>query len=97
MSKAAAWGAPSLFWTQQAVAGVGMSGVMVAMMINSRSVGFRPASARALLAASVAISEVVCPGAATWRSLIPVRVTIHSSEVSTIFSISWLVRILSGR
>ena len=30
------------------------------------------------------------------RSLMPVRVVIHSSEVSTIFSRSALVRILAG-
>ena len=47
-------------------------------------------------AAFVARSEVNSSGAAMRRSLMPVRVVIHSSEVSTIFSRSALVRIFSG-
>ncbi len=46
--------------------------------------------------ATAAIDAVVSLAAATRRSRIPVRVRIHSSEVSTIRSRSWLVRICDG-
>ncbi len=45
----------------------------------------------ARIAATAAMEAVVSCAAATRRSRIPVRDTIHSSEVSTIFSRSWLV------
>src|SRR3954468_16731715 len=51
----------------------------------------------ARIAARVAISEVNSFSAAMRRSLIPVRERIHSSEVSTIFSNSALVRTRSGK
>ncbi len=47
-------------------------------------------------AALAAMSEVNSSSAAIRRSLMPVRVVIHSSEVSTIFSKSALVRIFFG-
>ena len=49
-----------------------------------------------LSAAFAAISLVVSSLAATRRSLIPVRVVIHSSLVSTMRERSSLVRIFSG-
>ena len=47
-------------------------------------------------AASAAMSEVNSSGAAMRRSLMPVRVMIHSLDVSTIFSKSALVRTRLG-
>src|SRR5688500_17526433 len=47
-------------------------------------------------AAFAAMSDVNSFSAATRRSLMPVRVVIHSSEVSTSFSRSALVRTFSG-
>src|SRR5690606_34926665 len=54
------------------------------------------ASASARRAASEARSLVAWSAAAMRRSLMPVRVVIHSSEVSTIFERSSLVRTFSG-
>jgi len=68
----------------------------VATMIRSMSLASRWALASARLAAIRTISEVACSGATMCRSFIPVRETIHSSVVSTIFSRSAFVRILSG-
>jgi hypothetical protein len=68
-----------------------MSGVTVATMIRSISSGETPRRSRAMRAARAARSLVAVPGSTTWRSRIPVRVRIHSSEVSTIFSRSALV------
>ena len=73
-----------------------MSGVMVATMIRSICSGVMPARSMASRAALVAMSEVNSSSAAMRRSLMPVRVVIHSSVVSTIFSRSALVRIRSG-
>ena len=73
-----------------------MSGVIVAQTIMPTSSAFTPASASARLAASAARSEVAWSSRAMCRSLMPVRVTIHSSVVSTIFSSSALVRTRSG-
>src|SRR5262245_48991396 len=50
----------------------------------------------ARLHASSARSDEACSGAAMRRSTIPVRSRIHSSEVSTIRSRSWLVSRPSG-
>ena len=74
-----------------AVAGKGMSGVMVARMMRSISSGFTPAFCMARVAAWAARSEVYSSLAATRRARIPVRLAIHSSVVSTIFSRSALV------
>ena len=73
-----------------------MSGVMVATMIRSICSAVTPALAMARSAALVARSEVNSSFAAMRRSLMPVRVVIHSSVVSTIFSSSALVRMRSG-
>src|SRR6185312_15213508 len=95
-SNAAARLAPSLCCTRQAVEGNGMSGVMVATMIKSICSAVTPAMAMARRAASAPRSDVYSLSAAMWRSLMPVRVVIHSSVVSTIFSRSALVRIFVG-
>ena len=87
---------PSPCWTKQAVAGKGMSPVTVAQMIRSRSPASTFASARAAFAAASAIIEVVSPSPMTRRSLMPVRWTIHSSEVSMTFSKSALVITFDG-
>src|SRR2546422_3747558 len=96
-SKAAAPVAPSLSWTRQAVAGIGMSGVTVAQMIRSTWEAGRPAELRACSAARVANWDMYSSSAAMRRSRMPVRVAIQSSEVSTIFSRSAFVRTRSGR
>ena len=62
----------------------------------SSSAGCTPDADSALRAALVAIEKVVVPGSAMCRRRIPVRSTIHWSEVSTSRSMSALVRILSG-
>ena len=64
--------------------------------MRSISSGSIPAVRIARIAATAAIDAVVSWAAATRRSRIPVRVTIHSSDVSTIRSRSWLVRTCSG-
>ncbi len=56
------------------------------------SFGWSPATAMARRPATAAMLAVVSPGPAMRRSQIPVRLTIHSSAVSTIFSRSALVR-----
>jgi len=96
-SNAAAFFAPSISCSRQPVEGSGISGVTVATMIMSRSIGSTPASASAIFDASKAISLENSSSAVICLSLIPERVRIHSSLVSTIFSKSALVRILSGR
>ena len=55
-----------------------------------------PARASAWRLALIERVEAVSCGAAIRRSLMPDRETIHSSEVSTIFSRSALVRTFSG-
>jgi mRNA-degrading endonuclease toxin of MazEF toxin-antitoxin module len=65
-------------------------------MIRSMSAGARPAVWIARRPATAAIDAVVSSAAATRRSRMPVRVTIHSSEVSTIRSRSALVRTWAG-
>ena len=73
-----------------------MSGVAVATSSKSISVGEIFACSSAFSAAFAAISLVCSSLAAMRRSLIPVRVVIHSSEVLTMRDKSSLVRILSG-
>ena len=73
-----------------------MSGVMVATMIMSICSALTPASSIARKAAFVPRSAVNSSSAARRRSRIPVRDTIHSLEVSTIFSRSALVSTFSG-
>ena len=79
-----------------AAPGIGWSGVQVARMIVSRSIGTRPAASRAGVAARTQKSERTSPSLAIRRSRIPVRDVIHSSVVSTIFSRSAFERIRSG-
>ena len=70
------------------------SPVQVATRIRSTSSAVLPAAARARRPATAPNSE-----ASTWlirRSLIPVRVVIHSSDVSTSCSRSWLESTLGG-
>ena len=59
-----------------------MSGVEVATMMRSIAFGSQSAAASARRAASTPKSLQVTPGSAKWRKRIPVRSTIHSSEVS---------------
>ena len=88
--------APMRCCTRQAVDGKMMSGVVVPSTIRSSSDALTPAASSALCAAVTARSPVVSPSAAIWRSRMPVRVRIHSSLVSTIFSRSALVTTRSG-
>jgi hypothetical protein len=78
------------------VAGKNMSGVTVATIIRSICSAETPAWLMAASAAFVAMSLVASSGAAILRSPIPVRLLIHSSDVSTIFSRSRFVRMRSG-
>ena len=73
-----------------------MSGVTLATMIMSISDGSVFVCASSAFAASVARCELAMPFSTTWRSRIPVRVRIHSSLVSTIFSKSALVMTFGG-
>ena len=66
-------------------------------MIRSMSSGFSPASSIAARAAAVPMVEVSSPLPAIRRSLMPVRVAIQSSVVSTTLARSSLVNTRSGR
>ena len=72
-SCAPALAAPSISCTILAVLGKIYSGVDVATMIRSTSLGTPSAARRAFCAARVASRVVVSPGSAMRRSLIPVR------------------------
>ena len=72
------------------------SGVKVATTMWVSSPGSMPASSRATREALSAMSDAASSSATMWRCLLPVRVVIHSSVVSTIFSRSALVRTRSG-
>src|SRR4029079_18051759 len=85
-----------LSWTTQAVAGNSVSGVTVPMMIRSSSSAPMPRFSSAIRAARAASSLVGVPGSAMCRCSMPVRVRIHSSEVSTIRSRSAFVMTRSG-
>ena len=96
-SKPNAFLAPTLSPIKLAVEGKGISGVTVAQIMQSISKGskffFRIISS----IASEAISELALPGSRKiLRSEIPVLDLIHSSLVSTIFSRSKLVSLVSG-
>jgi hypothetical protein len=56
-----------------------------------------PALASAAVAALTPISELCSPSAERRRSRMPVRLTIHSSVVSTFFIMSALVTTCAGR
>src|SRR3546814_6634343 len=66
-------------------------------MISPISDASTPAASSALLAATAARVEVVSPSPAMRRLRMPVRSTIHSSDVSTINASSELVISRSGR
>ena len=65
-------------------------------MTRSSSSGAMPATASASRAACTLRVVVVSSSAAMRRSRMPVRLTIHSSDVSTSFSRSWFDMILDG-
>ncbi len=73
-----------------------MSGVAVATRMRSISFGEIFACSMAFSAAFAAMSLVFSSFAAMRRSLMPVRVVIHSSVVSTMRERSSLVRTFSG-
>ncbi len=73
-----------------------MSGVTVATISRSIDAGSAPASSSARRAAGRQMSVSASSSAAIRRSRIPVRVMIHSSEVSTSSARSAFVRIRSG-
>src|SRR5262249_2484763 len=73
-----------------------ISGVIVATTIKSICSAVTPAASIARKAARAPKSEVNSSLDAMWRSLIPVRVVIHSSDVFTIFSRSALVKTREG-
>src|SRR5512136_1966881 len=97
MSKQVAFFTPSAGWMIVAVDGIGCSTVAVARIISSISSGVTPASAMARFPASIARVDTLSSGPTTWRSRIPVRDMIHSSDVSTMRSKSLLVRTFSGK
>src|SRR3972149_7732276 len=80
-----------------AVDGIGCSTVAVARITSSISSGDTPASAMARRPASIARVATLSSGPTTWRSRLPVRDMIHSSDVSTMRSKSLLVKTFSGR
>src|SRR5260370_9274490 len=95
-SKPHAFFAPIRHCTRQAVAGKNMSGVTLATIIISISAASVFDCASNAFAASVAKFDEAMPCCTMWRSRMPVRVRIHSSLVSTIFSKSALVITLGG-
>ena len=95
MSKATAPVAPNWAWILQAVPNKS-SGVEVARTIKSISAGVIPAIAIAFFAACKAIALKDSDGAASRRFPIPVRLLIHSSEVSTSWLKTWFSKTVSG-
>ena len=90
--------APALWAMRLAVEGKSMSGVTVAQMTMSMSSGANPDLAHKDFTASAPMSDVALLGSLRMRrSWMPVRVRIHSSVVSTIFSRSKLVSLSSGK
>src|ERR1044071_4284017 len=96
MSYAAARVAPSFCCSVHAHEGRMRSGVVVARMMWSTSRASTPAISSARWQAINARSLEACPVAAIRRSRMPVRSTIHSSEVSTSFARSAFVSSRSG-
>src|SRR5262249_44585355 len=88
--------APSFCCTVQAHDGRMRSGVVVARMIWSMSVGARFAISSARRLAISDMSLDAWSGAAIRRSRMPVRSTIHASDVSTIVARSAFVSTRSG-
>src|SRR5262245_32712865 len=96
MSYAAAFVAPSFCCSVHAHEGRIRSGVVVASTIWSISFASTFAISSARWHAISARSLEACSGAAMRRSRMPVRSTIHSSDVSTSRSRSWFVSTRSG-
>mmetsp|Transcript_13503 Transcript_13503/g.36060 ORF Transcript_13503/g.36060 Transcript_13503/m.36060 type:complete len:359 (-) Transcript_13503:100-1176(-) len=72
------------------------SGLEVARMTRSTSSAATPALSRASLALAMERSEMAAPWAKRWRLRMPVRLLIHSSDVSTKLSRSLLLTTASG-
>ena len=96
-SKAAPPVMPRPAWILTAVAGNVRSGVAVAQMMRSMSLGSMPERTRAWREAAMPRSEVSSPSSAMWRCSMPVRSLIHSSVVSTMRARSSLVMTRLGR
>jgi len=84
-SNAPALEAPRRAWISAEHDGRRWSGVSVPTMMRSSSLGSTLALSSACRAAWRHRSLVACSGVAKRRSRIPVRWTIHSSDVSTSF------------
>ena len=92
-----AFTAPILSCTRAAVDTTGKSGVLVATSIKSISSGDLPDLFNKSIATCLHISDVASPSPTKCLFSIPVRDNIQSFEVSTIFSKSVFVSVLSGR
>ena len=89
--------APALWQASWAVEGKNMSGVTVATMTRSISSAAMPRCSQRPSMTMATMSDVAFSGSLRMRrSLMPVRVRIHSSLVSTIFSRSALLRTSGG-
>ena len=97
MSKANPPRIPMALCTFTAAEGNVWSGVAVATIRASMSAPVRPPSASAPRAAAIARSEVSSPSAAKCRRSMPVRVRIHSSEVSRVRANSAFSTTRAGR
>jgi len=97
MSKAAAFRAPSSLATCAASEGVCSRWVTVEMMTRPICSASMPEAASALPAAPMDIMPTVSSAVAQRRSLIPVRVVIHSSVESMTWQICSLVTTRDGR
>lgn len=87
---------PSRAATLADMLGERCSAVEVATRTRSMSEACIPAAASALAAACAAISSTGSSGPPTCRVLMPTRLVIHSSLVSTMPARSWLVSTLAG-
>ncbi len=96
MSMTAGEPMPSRAATRAAMLGDRSMAVEVATRTRSMSEAPRPAVASALAPACAAISSTGSSGPPTWRVLMPTRLVIHSSLVSTIAARSSLVSTLAG-
>src|SRR5581483_5817345 len=95
-SYAAASGMPRRSASSAAVDGNAMSGVTVATTSRSIDAGSAPAISSARTQAGAERSDIASGPSASLRSRMPVRVTILSSDVSTIFERSSFVTTRSG-
>ncbi len=97
MSNATAFVHPRSAWVSHAVAGSSRSGVAVDRITTSTSPGSTPARSIAMREASAPMWAAQTWSGAMRRSRIPVRVRIHSSEVSSRPARSSFVTTWSGR